>query len=121
MSTPGKILLAVALAYAGLAVASLIGGFIVGVIGAALQLSPWLIHWLVWWLPKIIFDDLPCHECGDYGPIYVVEREGHTYDLCHGCAVKAGLKWLALGVEPTVSVLSCSPVSSQDQNKGGQP
>jgi flagellar biosynthesis protein FliQ len=55
MSNPGKILLAVALAYAGLAVASLIGGFIVGVIGAALQLSPSLIRWLVWWLPKIIF------------------------------------------------------------------
>lgn len=40
-----------------------------------------------------LYDGLPCHECGGYGPIYIVEREGHTYDLCHGCAVKAGLKW----------------------------
>jgi hypothetical protein len=55
MSTPGKILLAVALAYAGLAVASLSGGFVVGVVGAAYQLSPGVIRWLVWWLPKIIF------------------------------------------------------------------
>jgi flagellar biosynthesis protein FliQ len=55
MSTPGKILLAVALAYAGLALASLIGGFIVGVVGAAFQLSPGVIRSLVWWLPKIIF------------------------------------------------------------------
>jgi flagellar biosynthesis protein FliQ len=55
MSTPGKILLAVALAYAGLAAASLIGGFIVGVVGAVFQLSPGVIRWLVWWLPKIIF------------------------------------------------------------------
>jgi uncharacterized sodium:solute symporter family permease YidK len=55
MCTPGKILLAVALAYAGLAVASLSGGFVVGVVGAAYQLSPGVIRWLVWWLPKIIF------------------------------------------------------------------
>jgi len=55
MSTSGKIILAVALAYIGLAASSLIGGFIVGVIGAAFQLSPGVIRWLVWWLPKIIF------------------------------------------------------------------
>jgi hypothetical protein len=55
MSTPGKIILAVVLAYIGLAASSLIGGFIVGIAGAALQLSPSLIRWLVWCLPKIIF------------------------------------------------------------------
>ena len=38
-------------------------------------------------------DDLPCHECSDYGPIYIIEREVHTYDLCPECAVKAGLQW----------------------------
>jgi hypothetical protein len=42
-------------AYIGLAASSLIGGFVVGVAGVALQLSPSLIRWLVWWLPKIIF------------------------------------------------------------------
>jgi hypothetical protein len=55
MSTPGKIIFAVVLAYVGLAASSLIGGFIVGMLGAALQLSPSLIRALVWWLPKIIF------------------------------------------------------------------
>ena len=55
MSTPGKIILAVVLAYSRLAASSLIGGFIVGMAGAALELSPSLIRWLVWWLPKIIF------------------------------------------------------------------
>jgi len=55
VSTPGKIILAVVLAYIGLAASSLIGGFIVGIAGAALQLSPSLIRSLVWWLPKIIF------------------------------------------------------------------
>ena len=55
MSTPGKITLAVVLAYIGLAASSLIGGFIVGILGAALQLSPAVVRSLVWWLPKIIF------------------------------------------------------------------
>jgi hypothetical protein len=55
MSTPGKIVLAVVLAYIGLAASSLIGGFIVGVLGAALQLGPAVVRSLVWWLPKIIF------------------------------------------------------------------
>jgi membrane protein implicated in regulation of membrane protease activity len=55
VSTPGKIILAVVLAYIGLAFSSLIGGFIVGVLGAALQLSPAVVRSLVWWLPKIIF------------------------------------------------------------------
>jgi hypothetical protein len=55
MSTPGKIILAVVLAYIALAASSLIGGFMVGMLGAALQLSPPTIRSLVWWLPKIIF------------------------------------------------------------------
>ena len=55
MTTPGKIILAVVLAYIALAASTLIGGFIVGMLGAALQLSPPTIRSLVWWLPKIIF------------------------------------------------------------------
>jgi membrane protein implicated in regulation of membrane protease activity len=55
VSTLGKIIFAVVLAYIGLAVSSLVGGFIVGVLGAALQLSPTVACSLVWWLPKIIF------------------------------------------------------------------
>jgi hypothetical protein len=63
MSTPGKIILVVVLAYIGLAASSLIGGFIVGIAGAALQLSPSLIRWLVWWLPKIIFAGMVLFVC----------------------------------------------------------
>jgi membrane protein implicated in regulation of membrane protease activity len=55
MSTPGKIIFAVVLAYIALAASSLIGGFVVGMLGAALQLSPGVIRSLVWWLPKVIF------------------------------------------------------------------
>jgi hypothetical protein len=51
----GKVVLAVVLACIGLAASSFIGGFIVGVLGAALQLSPAVIRSLVWWLPKIVF------------------------------------------------------------------
>jgi membrane protein implicated in regulation of membrane protease activity len=60
VSTPGKIIFAVVLAYIGLAASSLIGGFIAGVLGAAFQIGPTIIRGMVWWFPKIIFAGLLC-------------------------------------------------------------
>jgi hypothetical protein len=51
----GKILLAIALAYVGMALASFLGGFIAAILGASLGLSAVVIGSLVWWFPKIIF------------------------------------------------------------------
>ena len=55
MSTPAKILLAVALAYLALAISSLVGGFIVGMAGAAFHMTQETIQMLIWLLPKLIF------------------------------------------------------------------
>jgi hypothetical protein len=38
-------------------------------------------------------DDLPCACCEDYGAILIVEIRGSTYDICHRCAARAGIKW----------------------------
>lgn len=38
-------------------------------------------------------DDLPCHECGDYGPIIIVKVGEGTQDVCHRCAKKLGIEW----------------------------
>jgi hypothetical protein len=51
----GKVLLAIALAYAGFMFASLVGGFLAGVIGAIFHLRKDTIDSLAWTLPKIIF------------------------------------------------------------------
>lgn len=37
------------------------------------------------------FDDVPCHECDEYGPIIIVEFEQRMIDLCHSCAAKTGI------------------------------
>ena len=35
-------------------------------------------------------DDLPCCVCDAMGSVAIVEIEGCTYDICHGCAIRAG-------------------------------
>ena len=39
-------------------------------------------------------DDLPCSECDKIGPILIVScrANGRTYDVCHGCVLRLGLK-----------------------------
>ncbi len=51
----GKVILAIILGYAGLMLASLVGGFLVGFFGAMLRLNATTISSLTWALPKVIF------------------------------------------------------------------
>jgi hypothetical protein len=51
----GKVLLAIVLAYAGFILASLVGGFLAGMIGAIFRLNADTVASLVWTFPKIIF------------------------------------------------------------------
>jgi len=38
-------------------------------------------------------DDLPCHECGEYGDILILELAESTYDVCPGCVRRLGVEW----------------------------
>jgi hypothetical protein len=55
MKTVGKIILALVLAYAGLMLASLVGGMLAGFLGARLGLSAKTVDSLIWSFPKAIF------------------------------------------------------------------
>jgi hypothetical protein len=55
MKSAGKILLAIVLGYAGFMLASFVGGFLAGVLGAVFHLSAEPVASLTWTLPKAIF------------------------------------------------------------------
>ncbi len=38
-------------------------------------------------------DDLPCHECGEYGAVLIVKVGECTHDICLDCALRLGIKW----------------------------
>lgn len=38
-------------------------------------------------------DDLPCHECGEYGDTLIFKFAYSSYDVCHACAKKLGIEW----------------------------
>lgn len=72
MRVLGKVVLAVALAYLGLMVASFIGGFLAGALGVTLHLAPKTVSLFEWTFPKVIF-------VGTLIWLYVVEKrkKGH--------------------------------------------
>jgi hypothetical protein len=51
----GKVILAIILGYAGLMVASIVGGFLAGSLGTILRLNATTIGSLTWTLPKVLF------------------------------------------------------------------
>lgn len=55
MKTVGKVILAIVLGYAGLMLASVLGGVIAGAVGVMLRLSAGTVDSLGWTLPKVIF------------------------------------------------------------------
>lgn len=55
MKSVGKVLLAIVLAYAGLMLASVVGGFLAGALGAFFHLSLRTVASFEWTFPKVIF------------------------------------------------------------------
>jgi hypothetical protein len=39
-------------------------------------------------------DDLPCYECGEYTDTLIARRGYETRDVCFGCAILSGVRWL---------------------------
>jgi hypothetical protein len=55
MKTVGKTILAIALGYVVFMLASFVGGFVAGAVGAMLRLNAQTVQSLIWIFPKVIF------------------------------------------------------------------